>query len=189
MGLLLADLYKLARHALFRWIVIILLGLVLLRGVVWPPDPDLPWVGLWSFDLIVVALIMLTAVFTGLEFSENTFRSLVSRGVPRWGLLLSKFASLILVGGVLLFATEGLATLLGVRPALNWGELGRAWLALWPYASLIMLLTVLARNGGIALVVGVIWVPLEQAVAALMGPLAMLPDSPALQFLLGPGCR
>jgi ABC-type transport system involved in multi-copper enzyme maturation permease subunit len=183
MGLLRADLYKLARHALFRWIVIILLGLVLLRGVVWPPEPDLAWAGLWSFDLIVVALIMLTAVFTGLEFSENTFRSLVSRGVPRWGLLLSKFATLILAGGVLLFATESLATLLGVRRVLNWSELGRAWLALWPYASLIMLLTVLARNGGLALVVGVIWVPLEQAVAALMGPLAMLPEPSAVQFL------
>jgi len=187
MGLLRADLYKLARHALFRWIVIILLGLVLLRGVVWPPDPDLPWAGLWSFDLIAVILIMLTAVFTGLEFSENTFRSLVSRGVPRWGFLLSKFTALILAGGVLLVIVECLATLLGVRAALNWGQLGRAWLALWPYASLIMLLTVLARNGGLALVVGVIWVPLEQALAALMGPLAMLPDSPTVQFLAPDG--
>ena len=187
MGLLRADLYKLVRHALFRWIVIILLGLVLLRGVIWPPDPDLPWAGLWSIDLIAVVLIMLTAIFTGLEFSENTFRSLVSRGVPRWGLLLSKYSALILAGGVLLLATEGLATLLGVRSTLDWGQLGRAWLALWPYASLIMLLTVLARNGGSALVVGVLWVPLEQAVAALMGPLAMLSDSPTLQFLAPEG--
>jgi ABC-type transport system involved in multi-copper enzyme maturation permease subunit len=134
-----------------------------------------------------VTLIMLTAVFTGLEFSENTFRSLVSRGVPRWGFLLSKFTALILAGGTLLFATEGLATLLGVRPGLNWSQLGRAWLALWPSVSLIMLLTVLARNGGLALVVGVIWIPLEQAVAALMGPLAMLPDSSTVQFLAPDG--
>ena len=185
MGLLRADLYKLGRHVLLRWIVLILLGLVLLRGVVWPPDPDLPWAGLWSFDLVVVALITLTAVFTGLEFGENTFRSLVSRGVPRWGFLLCKFATLILAGGVLLFATEGLATLLGVRPSVNWGELGRAWLALWPYAGLVLLLSVLARNGGLALVVGVIWVPLEQAVAALMMPMVMLllPDTSELRIL------
>jgi hypothetical protein len=42
MGLLRADLYKLVRHALFRWIAVILLGLVVLRGLIWPPDPDLP---------------------------------------------------------------------------------------------------------------------------------------------------
>jgi len=187
MGLLRADLYKLARHLLFRWIVAILLGLVVLRGLVFPPRADLPWVGLWSFDLIVVALVILAAVCTGLEFSENTFRSLVSRGVPRWGLLASKFSALILTGGLLLLIVEGLATLLGVRPTLNWGELGRAWLALWPYASLVMLLTVLARNGGLALVVGVIWVPLEQAVAAVLGVFAMLADSVPVQFLAPEG--
>jgi ABC-type transport system involved in multi-copper enzyme maturation permease subunit len=183
MGLLRAEFHKLGRHVLLRWVVLVLLGLVLLRGVVWPPDPDMPWAGLWSFDLIVVALIMLTAVFTGLEFGENTYRSLVSRGVPRWGFLLSKFGTLILAGGALLFATEGLATLLGVRPNLNWGELGRAWLALWPYASQVLLLTVLARNGGLAMVVGVIWVPIEQAVALLMMPMVMLPDTSELRIL------
>jgi ABC-type transport system involved in multi-copper enzyme maturation permease subunit len=183
MGLLRAEFYKLGRHVLLRWVVIALLGLVLLRGVVWPPDPDMPWAGLWSLDLIVVALIMLSAVFTGLEFGENTYRSLVSRGVPRWGFLISKFATLILAGGALLFATEGLATLLGVRPSLNWGELARAWLALWPYCSMVLLLTVLARNGGLALVVGVLWVPLEQAMALLMMPAAMLPETSALRFL------
>ena len=183
MGQLRAEFYKLGRHVLLRWVVIALLGLVLLRGVVFPPDPDLPWAGLWSFDLVAVALVMLTAVFTGMEFGENTYRSLVSRGVPRWGFLIGKFATLVLVGGALLFATEGLATLLGVRPSLNWGELGRAWLVLWPYAGLVLLLTVLARNGGLALVVGVIWVPIEQGMAGIMGPFAMLPDSSALRFL------
>jgi ABC-type transport system involved in multi-copper enzyme maturation permease subunit len=158
-----------------------------LRGLVLPPDPDLPWAGLWSVDLIALALIMLAAVCTGMEFTEDTFRSLVSRGVPRWGLLLSKFAALILVGGLLLLVVEGLATLLGVRPSLNWGELGRAWLALWPYAGLVMLLVVLARNGGLALVVGVLWVPLELATAGVMGPFAMLSDLPSAQFLAPDG--
>lgn len=187
MGLLRADLYKLVRHPLFRWTAAILLGLVVLRGLIWPPNPDLPWTGLWSFDLIALALVILTALLTGLEFSENTFRSLVSRGVPRWGLLLSKFVALILAGGLLLLIVEGLATLLSVRPALNWGELGRAWLALLPYASLITLLTVLARNGGLALIIGVIWIPLELAVAAVMGPFAMLSELLAVQFLAPDG--
>ncbi len=100
MGLLRAELFKLARHALPRWLGAMLLALVFLRGLVWPPDPDLPWAGLWSYQLVAVVLIMLTAVFTGIEFSEDTFRSLVSRGVPRWWLLLSKFAALVLVGAI-----------------------------------------------------------------------------------------
>lgn len=187
MGLLRADLFKLARFALLRWLVLVLVVLALLRGVVWPPDPDQPWSGLWSVGLVTVALIMLTAVSVGLEFSEDTFRSLVSRGVPRWAFLLSKFATLVLVGGLLLVAIEGLATLLGVRPDLLWAEVGRAWLGLWPYVAMIMLLTVLARNGGLALVVGVIWVVLENLVAVLMGPFAMLPDVPQFRFLAPDG--
>jgi ABC-type transport system involved in multi-copper enzyme maturation permease subunit len=187
MGLLRAELFKLARFSLLRWLVVALVVLALLRGVVWPPDPDLPWSGLWSLGLVTTALIMLTAVSVGLEFSQDTFRSLVSRGVPRWAFLLSKFVTLVLVGGVLLVALEGLATLLGVRSGLRWDEVWRAWLGLWPYVALIMLLTVLARNGGLALVVGVIWVVLENLVAGLMGPFAMLPDIPQFRFLAPDG--
>jgi ABC-type transport system involved in multi-copper enzyme maturation permease subunit len=178
MGLLRTELFKLARHALPRWLGLVLLALVLLRGLAWPPDPNLPWAGLWSFQLVAVVLIMLTAVFTGMEFSEDTFRSLVSRGVPRWWLLLSKFTALVLVGGVFLVALEGLATLLGIRPQLHWGDLARAWLSLWPYVALIMLLTVLARNGGLAMVVGVLWVALEYTVGALMSVLATFSELP-----------
>ena len=176
MGLLRAELFKQCRHALLRWLVAALLVLVLLRGLVWPPDPDLPWTGLWSVHLIATALIVLTAITVGMEFSDDTFRSLVSRGAPRWGLLVSKFAALVLIGGVLLVVTEESAVLLGIRPGLNWGDLARAWLSLWPYVALITLLTVLARNGGLALVVGVLWLSLEQFIAILMGPFALMPD-------------
>jgi ABC-type transport system involved in multi-copper enzyme maturation permease subunit len=175
MGLLRADLHKLVRHALLKWLVIALLGLVLLRGVVWPPDPDLPWSGLWSYGLVAVALVALTAINMGLEFSEDTFRSMVSRGVPKWRLLVSKFAVLVLTGGVLLLVIEGLATLLSVRSTLHWGDLGRAWLSLWPYVGLIMLLTVLSRNGGLALVVGVLWLPLELLLGTVLGVFATIP--------------
>lgn len=174
MGLLRAEFYKLARHALLRWIAVALLALVFLRGVVWPPDPDLPWSGLWSTSLIVIAIVLLMAVTLGQEFSEGTFRSLASRGVPRWWLLLSKFVVVVLVAGLCLVVIEGLAVLLGVRPRLNWGELLRAWLSLWPYASSIMLLTVLTRNGGLALVVGVMWVALELSLGMLIILLVMV---------------
>jgi hypothetical protein len=187
MGLLRADLLKLARHSLPRWVAITLLVLVLLRGLVWPPAPNVPWVGLWSHMLIVAAVAMLTAVTVGTEFSEDTFRSLVGRGMPRGWLLLSKFASLVMIGGVLLVLFEGLATLLGVRPELHWGDLGRAWLSLWPYASLIMLLTVLARSGGPALVLGVLMIALEQFSAMLMSGMVMLAELPEFRFLTHQG--
>lgn len=187
MGLLRAELFKLARFSLLRWLAVILLVIALLRGVVWPPDPALPWSGLWSNALVTAALIMLTAVSVGLEFSQDTFRSLTSRGLPRWAFLLTKFASLVLIGGLLLVVIEGLATLLGVRPDLRWGELLRAWLGQWPYVALIMLLTVLSRNGGLALVVGIIWVVLEELMPALLGAFATIPDIPQLRLLTPAG--
>jgi ABC-type transport system involved in multi-copper enzyme maturation permease subunit len=187
MGLLRAELFKLARHALLRGLTAGLLVLVLLRGVVWPPDPDLPWTGLWSVHLIAAVLIVLTAITVGMEFSEDTFRSLVSRGAPRWGLLVSKFAALVLIGGVLLVVTEGSAVLLGIRHELNWSDLTRAWLSLWPYVALIILLTVLARNGGLALVVGVLWITLEQFIAMLMGPFALMSDVAQFRFVTPEG--
>lgn len=187
MGLLRAELFKLTRFSLLHWLVVVLLIVALLRGVVWPPDPDLPRSGLWSTGLVTIAVIMITAVSVGLEFSEGTFRSLTSRGVPRWAFLVSKFAALVLVGGVLLLVIEGLVTLLGVRSELRWGEILRAWLGLWPYIALITLLAVLARNGGLALVVGVIWVAFENLTAVFMGILVTLPELPQLHFMTPDG--
>ncbi len=186
-GLLGVELFKLTRYALVRWLGLALLALVLLRGLVWPPAPEVPWAGLWSFTLVATALILLTAVTVGTEFSEDTFRSLISRGVPRAWLLLAKLIALMLVGGVLLVAIEGVATLLRIRQELHWGDLGRAWLSLWPYASLVMLLTVLARNGGLALVVGVIWIALEQFAALMIGGMVMLAEFPEFQWITHQG--
>jgi ABC-type transport system involved in multi-copper enzyme maturation permease subunit len=177
MGLLRADLYKLARHPLFRWLVLALLIVVLLRGLVWPPAPDVPWTGLWSLGLVVAVLIVLTAITLGQEFGTGTFRSLVGRGVPRWRFLLTRFAALIVVGGILLVASEGLATWLGVRRALHWDDLWRAWLSLPPYVSMMMFLTVLARNGGPALLIGLIQLSLEQFHGILMAPLVTYPEA------------
>jgi ABC-type transport system involved in multi-copper enzyme maturation permease subunit len=157
--------------------VVFLVALAVVRGLIWPPDPDLPWAGLWSFHLVAAALIVLTAVSTGQEFAEGTFRSLTSRGLPRWQFILTRFAALALAAGMLLLAIEGLATLFGVRPDLRWGELFRAWLALWPYAALTLFLTVLARNGGLALVVGILVLSLELFHGLLMAPLAAIPEA------------
>lgn len=182
MGLLRADLYKTIRYPLTRWLIVGLLVLALLRGLVLPPDPDLPWNGLWSTGFVTVALVMLAAVVAGQEFSEDTFRSFASRGVPRWWLLVSQFATLLLVGAVLLVVFEGLAVLLNIRSELRWADLGRAWLSLWPYVSLTMLLTVAARNGGLALVIGVLMMCLDAATGMFMGTMATFPDVP--QFRL-----
>jgi ABC-type transport system involved in multi-copper enzyme maturation permease subunit len=177
MALLRSQLFKIRRQALPRAIALVLLGLALLRGLVWPPEPGLPWSGLWSFQLVAAALIILTAITVWQELAGGNFRALVSRGVPRWQWLASHFAVLALVGGVLLAGTEGLATLLGVRPGLRWGELFRAWLSLWPYAALVMLWAVIARNGGLALIVGILQLGLEHFHGILMGPLALMPEA------------
>ena len=177
MALLRSQLFKIRRQALPWAIVLVVLGLALLRGLVWPPEPGLPWSGLWSFQLVAAALIILTAIAVGQELSGGTFRALVSRGVPRWRLLVSHFATLALVGGLLLAGTEGLATLLGVRSGLRGSELFRAWLSLWPYVALVMLLAVIARNGGLALVIGVLQLALEHFHGMLMGPLALMPGA------------
>ncbi len=177
MGLLRSDLYQLIRLPLLRWLALALLLLVLARGLIWPPAPDVPWSGLWSLNLVAAVLIILTAITAGQEFGAGTFRSLVSRGVARWRKLMSYFAALILVGGVLLVGTEGLATWLGVRPELHWGYLWRAWPALWTYVALALFLTVLSRNGGLALLVGVIQLSVEHFHGMLMAPLAAFPEA------------
>lgn len=177
MALLRSQLLKIWRQGLLKGLILALLGLALARGLVWPPRPDLPWSGLWSFSLVAAAAIILTAVAVGQELAGGMFRSLASRGVPRWQLLVSQFAALVLVGGLLLAGTEGLATLLGVRPGLRWGELGRAWLSLWPYVALVTLLAVVARNGGLALIIGVLQLALEQFHGMFMGPFALMPEA------------
>lgn len=177
MALVRSQLLKIWRQGLLKGLVVALLGLALARGLVWSPRSDLPWSGLWSFSLVAVAVIVLAAITVGQELAGGTLRSLVSRGVPRWQLLVSQFVALALIAGLLLAGTEGLATLLGVRPGLRWGELSRAWLSLWPYVALVTLLAVVARNGGLALIFGVLQLALEQFHGILMGPFALMPEA------------
>jgi ABC-type transport system involved in multi-copper enzyme maturation permease subunit len=177
MALLRSQLFRIRRQTLSKGIVFVLAGLVLLRGVVWPPDPSLPWSGLWSYTLVAAAVIILSSTTVGQEFAGGTFRSLVSRGVPRWQFLAGHFAALVLVAGVLLAGTEGLATLLGIRQGLRWAELARAWMCLWPYVALVTLLAVVARSGGLALIVGILQLAFEQFFAMFMGPMALMSEA------------
>lgn len=169
MGLLRAELLKGLRRPLVWWLAAALVAATLLRGLAFPPAPNTPRVGLWSPGLVTVAVIILTAVTVGQEFSEGTFRGLVSRGLGRWQLLTAQWVVLVLAGGALLILVEGLAVLIGLRPELLWGDLARAWLVLWPYVSLIVLLGVLARNGGLPLVVGALAYALESFAGMVLG--------------------
>ncbi|MBN1660630.1 MAG: hypothetical protein JXA93_19690, partial [Anaerolineae bacterium] len=122
MGLLRIEVLQAVRLGLLRVAVVLLLFAALLRGVVWPPSSDFPQTGLWSFFPVVAVVVMATAVTVGQEFTGGTLRGLVTRGVARWHFVLVRFAALVVVGGLLLGTTEGIATWLGVRLALHPGE-------------------------------------------------------------------
>ncbi len=186
MGLLRAELLKGSRQPLVWWLVAALAATTLLRGLAFPPSPNTPRVGLWSPGLVTVAVIILAAVIVGQEFSEGTFRGLVSRGLGRWQLLAAQWLVLVLAGGVLLILVEGLAVLINLRSEFRWDYLARAWPALWPYISLIALLGVLARNGGLPLVVGVLVFALESFVGMLIGFTITLGELPGMWHVLGP---
>jgi len=185
-GLLRAELLKWSRQPLVWWLVAALIAATLLRGLAFPPGPDTPRVGLWSPGLVTVAVIILAAVTVGQEFSDGTFRGLVSRGLRRWQMLVAQWLALVLAGGVLLILVEGLAVMIGLRSQFRWGDLARAWLALWPYASLIALLGVVARNGGLPLVLGVLVFALESSVGMLLGFAITLGDLSGVWRVLSP---
>lgn len=198
-GLLRVELLKASRQPLVWWVVAALVAATLLRGLVFPPgpvasqemlsfspNPNTPRVGLWSPGLVTVAIIILAAVIVGQEFSEGTFRGLVSHGLGRWQLLSAQWAVLVLAGSAMLILAEGLAVLIGLRPEFLWGDLAWAWLALWPYVSLIALLGVLAGNGGLPLVLGVLVYALESFVGTLLGFAITLGEMAGVWRVLSP---
>jgi ABC-type transport system involved in multi-copper enzyme maturation permease subunit len=185
-GLLRAELLKGARQPLVWWLFAALVATTLLRGLAFPPGPGTPRVGLWSPGLVTAAVIILAAVTIGQEFSEGTFRALVSRGLRRGQLLAAQWLALVFAGGALLVLVEGLAVLINLRSQLRWGELARAWLTLWPYVSLVALLGVLARSGGLPLVVGVLVYALESFAGMVVGFTITLGELPGVWRLLSP---
>jgi hypothetical protein len=131
---------------------------------------------------VSAVLVILTAVTVGQEFSSGTFRALVARGVSRWKPLVVQWTVLVLAGGLLLAAVEALAVGVGVRTELHPAELGRAWLALWPLVSLVMLWAVLARSGGLPMMLGILLLAMEEfyaLMAGLISQFAELPGFPA----------
>jgi len=185
-GLLRAELLKGCRQPLVWWLAAALAAATFLRGLAFPPSSNTPRVGLWSPGLVTVAIIVLAAVTVGQEFSEGTFRGLVGRGLGRWQLLAVQWLVLALAGGALLVLIEGLAVLIGVRSQFRWDDLARAWLSLWPYISLIALLAVLANNGGLPLVVGVLVFALESFAGMLMGFALTLGELSSVWRVLSP---
>jgi ABC-type transport system involved in multi-copper enzyme maturation permease subunit len=169
-----AEFLKLARRGLLWWLAAAAVGLTLLRGLAFPPDPATPWPGLWSAGLVTVVLAILAAITVGQEFDEGTFRALAARGIARWRPIVAPWLALVLVSAVLLVGLEGLAVVLGVRQALPWGDVLRAWLATWPVVSLVLLLAVVARNGGLPLIVSVLLLAAEQFAGILLGGMAAL---------------
>jgi len=185
-GLLRAELLKGFRQPLVWWLAAALAAATFLRGLAFPPSSNTARVGLWSPGLVTVAIIVLVAVTVGQEFSEGTFRGLVGRGLGRWQLLAVQWLVLALTGGALLALIEGLAVLIGLRSQFRCDDLARAWLSLWPYISLIALLAVLANNGGLPLVVGVLVFALESFAGMLMGFALTLGELSSVWRVLSP---
>jgi hypothetical protein len=168
------ELLKMARMRLALWLALTVIGLTLVRGLVFPPDLGLPWPGLWSSGIVSAVMAILTAVTVGEEFASGRFRALAGRGVARWRPLVAQWTALVLAGGVFLFGVEALAVLVNVRPGLRPAELGRAWLALWPLVSLVMAAAVLACNGGLPMVLGILLLLVEYFYALIVGPMSQL---------------
>lgn len=125
---------------------------------------------------------------TAPEYSWRSFQLWLSRGVPRWQVIVAKFtavslATLLIVAGAILTTAvvSGLASLalLGTLPwaSINWFALGltilATTLALLPYAALGLLLAVASRSlvvtigGGLAYVL--LFEPLLVRLLPLLG--------------------
>jgi ABC-type transport system involved in multi-copper enzyme maturation permease subunit len=180
------EFLKMARMRLALWLALAVIGLTLVRGLVFPPDPGLPWPGLWSSGIVSAVLAILTAVTVGEEFGSGRFRVLAGRGVARWRPLVAQWTALVLAGVVFLVGVEALAVLVGVRPELHPAELGRAWLALWPLVSLVMATAVLARNGGLPMVLGILLLLVECFYALIVGPMSELTSLSGFPAFLRP---
>ena len=165
---------KMARHGLIWWLAAAVVATTLIRGLVFPPNPDLPRPGVWSAGLVAAVTILLVAVTAGQELAEGTWRMLMARGVARWHLVAASWLAAALVSGALLLGVECLAVVLGVRHELPWAELLRAWLGLWPIISLTMLLAVLGGNAGLPLILGSLIWGLEQATVMVLSTFAMM---------------
>jgi len=165
-----------ARRGLVWWLAAAVVAATLIRGLVFPPNPDLRWPGVWSGGLVAVVTILLVAVTAGQELADGTWRMLMARGVARWRLVAAPWLAVVLVSGVLLLGVECLAVVLGVRHELPWAELLRTWLGMWPIISLTMLLAVLGGNAGLPLILGSLIWSLEQSAGMMLGGFGMVAE-------------
>jgi len=147
-------------------------------------------------------IILFTAVITGEDFSRQTLRTVLSRGVGRNQYLLIRCIALWLVVGSAVLVITLLATLLGPFihsqvtsdpiSMTHWGRslltALRSWLTYLPFITATLFWTVLARNAGPAMGLGIVLhtfeIALGYGVPAMLLPfMAVDPNTVELPFL------
>ncbi len=134
----------------------------------------------------VFLLVVLSGAVTAQEYAWRSFQLWLSRGVPRWSVLVAKFTAVALTALLLILVVILLGGLItGILSAsyldevpfaaINWGYLGLAALAvaysLLPYAALAMLLAVASRSTALTVGGGLAFVTLGEPLAMQLLPL------------------
>ena len=136
-------------------------------------------------------IIALTSVVVAREYTQKTYQVWLGNGVPRWSLLLAKFAVLalatlliVLVPVLIGFLISGIITLIlqGTLPLdmIHYGQLAmsilRTAFTLLPYVSLAILLSVLSRSIVVSMGAGLAYALLIEGIfSQLIGLLGGLP--------------
>jgi len=136
-------------------------------------------------------IIALTSVVVAREYTQKTYQVWLGNGVPRWSLLLAKFAVLalatlliVLVPVLIGFLISGIITFIlqGTLPLdmIHYGQLAmsilRTAFTLLPYVSLAILLSVLSRSIVVSMGAGLAYALLIEGIfSQLIGLLGGLP--------------
>ncbi|MCL4263188.1 MAG: ABC transporter permease subunit [Anaerolineae bacterium] len=138
--------------------------------------------GSWGSFLLIV----LSGALTAQEYGWRSFQLWLSRGVPRWSVMVAKFtavtlAAVLLVGTAVLLGGLLTGILSAVYlpeipfTAVNWGYLALSVLAvtysLLPYAALAMLLAVASRSTALTIGGGLAFVTLVEPLAMQLLPM------------------
>lgn len=138
--------------------------------------------GTWGSFLLIV----LSGALTAQEYGWRSFQLWLSRGVPRWSVMVAKFTAVILAAAILVCTAVLLGGLLtGILSALylpeipftavNWGYLALSILtvtySLLPYAALAMLLAVASRSTALTVGGGLAFVTLVEPLAVQLLPI------------------
>jgi ABC-type transport system involved in multi-copper enzyme maturation permease subunit len=135
---------------------------------------------------LTVGLILLTvlaASLLGAEYGWGTIRPVLARGTGRWQYLASKLILLVLLAGAALavvtlatavssWITNSLVSGPAAAGATSWGDaataLGKTWLALVPYLTFTVCLTVVTRSSAVGMAIGIGYFLGEEIIVAIM---------------------